>query len=438
MPMAVNKPESPLIKLLSGKMGDMEGQVDFFKLEYKERWLETPTTWPGFEQEYSLKQKKELERDSSALLVQIEQKQQNEAVDQDKAKETLQQSGMEIEHLCGRAGLYFDKSFTDGFERATKEFLQRAKAFDAKLKPEDIYQAMRNIWIANSLQALMNREMDCSAPVFAYSMLYPYSDNVNDDPELSFAAKCGMNDRFRKWLEGENPPFRNATEQKINALVLMIERDFSRNEYPGVFQSLLGIFNAQIKSLIQQKQHQSGGAADILDISIEKGGTSVLADGYLIRGALDDQLEDFCFGYGVFLQFADDLQDVADDLANGHQTLFSQMAETGPLDALANKLFNFMRRVVDLHLAGPADHRFRELILKNCYFMVQEAICKTAHFYSPGYLSAIERNFPLTLLYYRHLKKQLKQMLLTSIPVSPQAIPSERFCRQNRICREGR
>src|SRR4030067_480163 len=49
---------------------------------------------------------------------------------------------------------------------------------------------------------------------------------------------------------------------------------------------------------------------------------SVLANGYLVAGRLDPADEDFCFGFGTFLQLADDLQDVAEDADCGHRTLF--------------------------------------------------------------------------------------------------------------------
>jgi hypothetical protein len=292
-------------------------------------------------------------------------------------------------------------------------FMRQVKKFDPELKPENIYQAMRNIWIANSLQALMNLKMDCSAPLFAYSMLYPYSDNVNDGAGLSAAEKISMNQNFRRWLEGESCPWQNGIERKIYLLVKLIEDKFSRDKFPGVFQSLLGIFNAQIKSLIQQKHYHSGNGVDILDISFEKGGTSVLADGYLVRGDLNEKLEDFCFGYGAFLQFADDIQDVDDDQKNGHQTIFTQLAESTFLDEMANRLFNYMIKVVDLHLSDSGYQRLRELILKNCFFMVMEAIGKTTQFYSPDYIQEIEQHFPFAFPYFQGVKKRLKSMMLS-------------------------
>jgi hypothetical protein len=403
---------APLQALLSGRLGAMQDRIDAFREENAALWRETPAELPEFAMAYSPAQKREIEAEVSALLDKMEASRRNGKFDREKLTETMQASGADLGRLCDQAGLYFDKPFTDGFGQATREFLGRIKAFDPVLAPENIYQALRNLWIINSLQVLMGLPMACSGPMFAYSMLYPYSDNINDDPELSFADKWATNDRFRRWLEGENAVALNATEEKIAALVRMIEVEFSRQSCPGVYQSLLGIFNAQIRSLLQQKQHQTSREADILAISVEKGGTSVLADGYLIRGALDDRWEAFCFGYGVFLQFADDLQDLDDDLENSHQTLYTQAAGHGSLDAIANKLFHYMTRVIDRHLTAPGEQRCRELILKNCFFMVQEAICKTAPHYSRAYVRKIESHFAFSLPFYRKVKYRLKEMLL--------------------------
>lgn len=403
---------SPLSLLISTKMGRMADRVEAMTRDYQAFWPETPDHMPDFYAVFTMRQKRVLEGEVDDLLERVEAIRRDHAGDREELQAQLQLAGGEMQRLCTAAGLYFDHAFTDGFGRATREFLGRVKAFDRQLTPENCYQALRNVWIFNSLQALQDRPLECPAPAFAYSMLYPYSDNVNDDTGLALADKIALNLLFRRWLEGEDPPPASATGEKIRALVRMIETTFSRRDFPGVFQSLLGIFNAQVRSLIQQKQHQSSASADILAISVEKGGTSVLADGYLIDGVLDPSLEEFCFGYGVFLQFADDLQDVGDDRAAGHQTLFSVAAESGPLDRLANRLFHYMTRVVERHLCTPGQERLRLLILKNCYFMAAEAIIKTGGFYSPDYLREIERHFPLTFPHYRRIKKRLKEMLL--------------------------
>lgn len=84
---------------------------------------------------------------------------------------------------------------------------------------------------------------------------------------------------------------------------------------------------------------------DVLGISLEKGGASVLADAYLVQGTVDDAVASFAVGWGALLQFVDDLQDVATDRADGVLTVFSQGAGRWPLDPLENRLLGFSRRL---------------------------------------------------------------------------------------------
>ncbi|RPI97560.1 MAG: hypothetical protein EHM31_13325, partial [Candidatus Aminicenantes bacterium] len=114
-----------------------------------------------------------------------------------------------------------------------------------------------------------------------------------------------------------------------------------------MYRSLLTIYNAQVKSLLQQRPEAAPSPEDILAISLEKGGTSVLADGYLVAGSLEPADEDFCFGFGTFLQLADDLQDIAEDSRCGHRTLFSIGGAGAPLDATAIRLESYLAAVLE-------------------------------------------------------------------------------------------
>jgi hypothetical protein len=249
--------------------------------------------------------------------------------------------------------------------------------------------------------------------MFAYSMFYPYTDNVMDDVSQGTSEKAAMNESLRHWLEGNNWTVQNAHEDKLLQLVQLIEQDFDRQRFPGVFQSILCIFNAQIKSLGQQQPHATTKTPDILDVSFEKGGTSVLADGYLINGEIDEAQEDFCYGYGVFLQLADDVQDVVEDQKNHHITLFSRSVGHHVLDKLTNKLFNFMHQVIDMHLLNPANSELRELILKNCNLLILEAIGRNQQFFSREYVRKIEHFFPV----HFHQFNAIRQKFSTSYQV---------------------
>jgi hypothetical protein len=194
----------------------------------------------------------------------------------------------------------------------------------------------------------------------------------------------------------------------------MIEKEYKRNVFPSVYQSLLLIFNAQMKSLFQQGIQKLPYEVDILGHSIEKGGTSVLADGFLVNGNLSDKEADFCFGFGSLLQFADDIQDIKIDLKNHHRTIFSQAAEEF-LDKLANKLLNYIARVVSLKLDSeiPREKELEELIINNCFFLIMEALEKNSCFYSKKYLERIQHHFPVRFSSLSKIRKKVQKNILT-------------------------
>lgn len=51
---------------------------------------------------------------------------------------------------------YINILFDDGFINSTAEFVKAAKNFEPKIRLEDIFQAIRNVWIMNSIQILHN------------------------------------------------------------------------------------------------------------------------------------------------------------------------------------------------------------------------------------------------------------------------------------------
>ncbi|HAG42158.1 MAG TPA: hypothetical protein DCL31_00580 [Clostridium sp.] len=231
--------------------------------------------------------------------------------------------------------------------KGTEDFINAAKTFDSNISIEDIGQAMRNVWIMNILQMLFEMKVAFTDSIFGYSMLYPYTDNYLDNPQISKEEKVNTNERLEKRLKGELIEPNNEYEKRVFDLVSKIENTFARETYPEVFQSLIYIYNGQVKSMIQQGKRTSPYETDILGISIEKGGSSVLADGYLVKGKLSYEEARFCYGYGILLQICDDLQDATEDLESNHMTIISQLAEKWDLDNITNGLINFTINLID-------------------------------------------------------------------------------------------
>ena len=204
--------------------------------------------------------------------------------------------------------------FSDELTEVTRQFVRKAKRFDPTLTFHDIFQACRNMWIMNGLQIVLGLPVKQTSSMFAYSLLYPYTDNLIDNPAISSFDKSIFSTNFYLRLAGMNPMPNNAVEKTIFSLVAMIEEEYPRSAYPEVYKSLLAIHEAQTRSAQLIHSTDKLSETETLQICIAKGGASVLADGYLVAGKLSKDQEYFLFGYGAYLQLLDDIQDVEEDI----------------------------------------------------------------------------------------------------------------------------
>jgi hypothetical protein len=229
-----------------------------------------------------------------------------------------------------------------------------------------------------------------------------------DNPDFEMDGKKDFSERFEKRLLGESVNANNFIEECIFKLVGMIENQYPRVTYPQVYEALISIHNAQEKSLLQQKGRTSPYEKDVAGISFEKGGSSVLADGLLVNAMLDSEQEDFMFGYGVFLQLADDLQDIKEDYVNGHMTIFSQLANKWWLDGLTNRLFHFLNSILysDVHFSTPRAKDLKKLIEISCSFLIFEAIAKNKSLYTRKYINKIHQHCMFRFSYMKRFKKK--------------------------------
>jgi hypothetical protein len=301
---------------------------------------------------------------------------------------------------------YHSLLFADEFFDATRSFVRAARAFDPAVRADDVLQALRNVWIANSLQMLLDQPVRLSPAVFGYSMLYPWTDNYLDDARVPREAKASFNDALTRRLAGEPCAPRNRHEREVFELVAMIEGEHTRAARPEVYESLLAIQRAQAASLRQQ-QAVAPYEVDLLGLSVEKGGASLLADAWLVAGALQPAEAEFAFGYGVFLQLLDDLQDVRRDREASHMTVFSQPAGHWPLDRLASRLYRLIGRVVDESPRFAAlryDDRL-DLIRRNCTLLLVGAVAENAELFSRPFTTALEERWQVDFASLRGLRR---------------------------------
>jgi len=292
---------------------------------------------------------------------------------------------------------------------ASRRFARDAKAFDPGIADASLFQAMRNLWIVNSIQLLMDRPVCLSPAVFGYSMLYPWTDNYLDDPRVPGQSKLEFGAWFERRLRGSRAVPADTRSAQVSRLVALIERCFPRVQFEDVYLSLRAIHQAQMASLAQQQTDGSLGEPDLLRTTFRKGGTSVLADAYLVAGKLSEVEAGFMFDFGVLLQLLDDLQDLQTDLANGHATLFAAQAD-GWLDGVTAKLWSFAQAVLwsSHRFSAQPHHAVKALIQESCKLMMLQGVARNHGRYRPPFVSELEKYSPFRFSFLRAREPALK------------------------------
>lgn len=398
------------------KMGtgdDCSGMTDLLKNKYKKLWENTPDDFPALKHQYGalLQKQKDLQMNTfTDEIILLVKRFSNNRGEEDARWGTAMKK---LIYGCGTGIIGLDASsmrllLEEGFCDVTSDFIHEARSFDAGIKPDDIIQALRNVWIMNCIQKLMGCTVEATPSIFAYSMLYPYTDNYLDAASIPAEEKRMINKRFERRLAGEPLEAGTVYEGRLFALVDRIESQFARSRHPLVYNSLIAIQQAQNRSLQQQFKIMPGNEPDILDISIEKGGSSVMADACLVKGNLTSEQAAFMFGFGVLLQLLDDLQDAAADKGNGHHTIFSA-TDAHTLESNTNRLIHFIYRVLDEDtcFASPDAMEIKSMIKKSIIFLLMGAVACNSSSYGRRYLQRLEAFSPLSFGYLKSFYKRI-------------------------------
>jgi hypothetical protein len=378
--------------------------------EFLDLWAATPLGMPELGSRVGLLRQRSNARAAARLIddlaAEIEQVPEGDSERRawrDAIRERLQQFGHE--RLAWPEG-YRRLLLGDAFYESSIAFAREARAFNPRFTFEQLGQAVRNVWIGNSLQMLLDQPVKLRPGLSAYSMLYPVTDNWLDDPDVSSGLKRSFNERLGQRLAGLPVRADDERDTAVCRLVERIEQEFRRDDCPCVYASLLAIHDSQMRSL-----DQHGGTdltdADLLSISFGKGGSSVSTDLHLVTRCAEPAEERFAFGYGVFLQLLDDLQDVEVDRAAGHETLFTRAARQGPLDELTARLARFIDAVLaDKHFDGPEFADRIDLIRRNCRALLVGSVAEHPRRFSRRFRRHLERQWPLSFRAQPRLRRR--------------------------------
>ena len=387
-----------------------------------ERWWASPTAPPDLGRRYSASEQSageaQLAQLAQAFGRDLEQPPQTPAAQRAMQLRYLAQTRSLAITTLGFAAAEVDAMRLEAFADLMLDYARQARRFDPRLTTADVIQAGRNVMSAGLLQLVLGRPVELTPAILAYSLLYPYSDNVLDDPKLSVSSKRAFNQRFRRRLAGHPLSPADEREAAIERLIGMIEAQYDRRQFPQVFASLLAIHAAQNRSLELLQPEAGPYEVDLLGVTFDKGGTSVLADAYLVAGDLTAREQTLAFELGAFLQFFDDLEDVQADLAAGRLSVFALAARGWRLDALTNRAFHFGAGVLDgLDQPGlPAAAGARNFLRRG----LQQALIFTAgrarRWYNRSYWRELESHVPFRFAFVDRLAYRLSRQLARGLP----------------------
>ncbi len=386
---------------------------------YLNAWWNSDSSFPAEGRAYTLSEKFPRER-SLSCYIDLVVSELRDLPRTPEARESARQrlTSAFVEFAAGALDLeerHLDIVLHHGFVDAGMAFAEQARRYDPTVTGADIYQAGRNIWTMNLIQFLFGMPVCLTPSIFAFSMLYPYSDNYLDDPAVTPRMKLAFNRRFYRRVLGENFTAESLNEEKIFDMIAMIEAEYGRSRYPQVYDSLLAIHAAQEKSMRLLRGGPSAFEVDVLGISFEKGGTSVLADGYLVAGELTPFQRDVLYGYGVFTQLMDDQEDVQADLDAKQITPFSATAVGWPLDGITNRAMRLGELIMDSIGAFdvPDVASIQELFRRSIRLLLIDGAGSHRRLYSRAYLRQIEPYLPFRFSYLSRERKKLARRRLS-------------------------
>ncbi len=304
-----------------------------------------------------------------------------------------------------------------------EHFYRRAKNFSPSITQDELGQALRNYLVYLVFRVQNNLTPDLSDAIFGYSMLYPFTDNFLDAPEHTCADKRRYNRFIRDCIldacncSPDGPDALKEPEEKTGMLIRFAaslpvssrQEPFSCSEEAPTQASLraglLLMLEAQEESQRQSDSRLHLSESEIFSISLFKGGLSVLLDRFLTGAPLTQDDIIFYTGFGLLLQLADDLQDIASDKTEGSRTLFSVRSSIQEMDALLCRLYAY----TDSLLAScPVSNPEMNTFLHTCCFhLLSASAAGSGEFFSPKLLQRLEESFPVSFAFLKEHRQLL-------------------------------
>jgi hypothetical protein len=171
-------------------------RVDAYVKEYRKIWENAAAVPPPLTRCFSLSEKKRIERDFSAFTEKFiagsEMIPELPEPGSSAFCELTDSLRLITQKIMAKLDVPFGHSYDRRFSESTRVFLNKARVFDPDMDIASVYQALRNVWIMNTLQYCLRKPVECTESVFSYSMIYPYLDNLLDDNAVVPSKKMSL------------------------------------------------------------------------------------------------------------------------------------------------------------------------------------------------------------------------------------------------------
>lgn len=298
-----------------------------------------------------------------------------------------------------------DNTDLNSFFNELMDFLRQERSFSPELRLDEIGQAIRNYIVYAMFKVIHKDETAFNMAGFGYSMLYPFTDNYIDSRSYLSKEISEYNQIIRDKLEGKEIHPRTIHQKKTCELLSAIENEYPRSIDSTIYMLLLMMLEAQELSLGQHNQNIVLSEEERLDVSLYKGGISVLIDRYLVKKPLTEEETILYLELGFFLQLADDLQDIREDSNHGSQTLLTLNITPVAEERIVNKLLHFVHNTLGTFKAE--NDVFKNFILANCYQLIYTSVIGSREFFTEEYLVKIEKLIPVKAAFAQEFKKNL-------------------------------
>ncbi len=359
------------------------------------QWQQTPDSFPDFLPTYTAEERQHCQEYVKKLTVSLEQ-----SVKTVPFRNSARKIWAEQFHKTMAATLQQEPIFAvasaiptarlEALQAEIKKFLQTARRDVPELGLPGLGQALRNYLVYTMFNEIHQGSIAFNPAAYSYSMLYPFTDNYLDDPAHSVEDKQNYNQLIRQKIQGFSVTPQTDYERKTCLFLDTIEKKYPAATAPQVRNTLLLMQKAQEDSLKQQKSSVPLSEEKRLEISLFKGGLSVLMDRLFVESPLATSELIFYLSFGFLLQLADDLQDISEDSHQGSQTLCTLPQNQADRQKLVNKIFHFTQ-YLDKNFPTP-NKDFQSFLLRNCRQLLHSCLVKSQDYFDQEYLTALEKH----------------------------------------------